>query len=200
LTVLALLHGGSMKKLLVPVLVLAAVFAFCLSAEAKKLEVLKLDKGEMFNDFHACEQNLDEKNAVKKGGVSLKVTCDGSDESGWVAELPPKRGVWDGYDILKIGIFNPGKTPVNMSIMVRPKLPCTYEERMDYNFVLRPGQNDIEMDIAGSCANNGKAMVWKDRVAMWALCFPAKPKGAEYFIQYVRAETNDEGEKKEEKK
>ena len=169
------------------------------AVSAKKLEILKFDKGETTSDNSNVEVSLAEEHSAKKGGVSEKVTRTG--DGWWVAECPPKRGIWDGFDVIKIGIFNPNKAPLSFNFVIKPKAPIAYEDRFDYSFVARPGQNDVEVELTGACTNGGKPLVLKERIAIWGMdCGETLKKGESFYLQYMRAETADEAEKEEKAK
>jgi hypothetical protein len=188
--------GRTMKKVLLAVCTLVLLVGF---SGAKKLDVLKFDKGEMPNDVNQAECSLAEEHAMKKGGVSCKVTRTG--DGWWVAECPPKRRIWDGFDVLKIGLFNPQQKPLSFNFVIKPKSPIAYEDRFDYAFVARPGQNEIEVELTGACTNGGKPLSLKDGIAIWGMdCGDAIKKGEFFFLQYMRLETADEGEKDEKAK
>ncbi len=185
-----------MKKNKILAAVLIGVFLCAATGSAKKLDILKLDKGETTNDGIKSEVSLSEEHAIKKGSVSLKVTAT-EDGGGCIAECPPKRGVWDGYDVLKIGIFNPLEEPLSFNFVIKPKSPIKYEDRSDTKLLARPGHSDLEVDLAGVSTNGGGALVLKDRIAIWSLSPSNLKKDKSYFVQYLRAYTNDELEKEE---
>jgi len=181
-----------MRKLLKFFGIIALLIALGIPAAAKKLDLLKFDKGETPNDTNACETSLAEEHPAKKGGVSLKVSISGDDW--WIGECPPKRGLLDGFDIIKFGIFNPSKEPRGLNFVIKPKSPISYEDRFDSSIVVRPGQNDLEIEITGACTNGGKPLSLKDRIAIWSLSGGFK-KGENFFFQTFKAETADEGDK-----
>ena len=186
-----------MRKITVLMSALAALLLFFAApCSGKKMDILKFDKGETTNDGVKSEVSLSDEHAFKKDGISLKVTAT-EDGGGCIAECPPKRGVWGGYDVLKIGIFNPQSEPLRFNFVIKPKSPIKYEDRYDTELIAGPGRSELEIDIAGVSTNGGRALVLTDRIAIWSLSPENLKKDSCYYVQYFKAYTNDEQEKEE---
>jgi len=186
-----------MRKIAKLFVVAAVLAVICFTASAKKLEIMKIAKGEMPNDSNGCDVTCAEEHAEKKGGVSLKVVA--SADGGYFFGQLPAKGIWDGYDVIKIGLFNAGKAPMKGMVIIKPK-GSTYESRMDYSFMAKPGDSEIEVDIAGATTNSGKAMSFKEQMGQFDICPDGVKKGDVIFVKYIRLQTTDEDEKEEKTK
>jgi hypothetical protein len=183
-----------MKKLLVVLLALVCIVTL---ASAKKMYFLNIDKGDLPGDSNGVALSLSEEHASTKGGMSLLVenTNDPLKEGCFFGECPPRKGVWDGFDVLKCDVFNPGSKPVQMSLVIKP-IPNVYEKRIDFNFLCRPGKSTMEYELAGATSNDGNAFDWKKKMGQWTWCVGGE-KGGKIYISNLRLETSDEGEKEE---
>jgi hypothetical protein len=173
--------------------VVAAAFAVSI-ADAKVFEVLKINKGEVADQCSNATINLSDKNALKKGGVSWEIEVSAPDN--FIAECPPKRGIWAGYDTMVIEYFNPNKDPISCGMVFKPTTPCEYNDRLDTTIIMRPGKGVAEIDLTGSCSNGGKPMDYSKRMAIWAMGIGLK-KGEKLYITSFRLETADEVEKRD---
>ena len=178
-----------MSKKYLAAAAVAALLFLSLPADAKKTDLLRFDKGETTNDHNGCEVSISNEYPSKDGGVSLKVTVNA--DSFYVAETPPKRGVWEGYESLNIGLFNPTKRALKFIFVIKPKSQVEYNSRMDFSFVAEPGQNNVEIKLAGSKTNGGAPMSYKERIAIWSLDAPLK-KGECFYLQYLTLDSAEE--------
>ncbi len=166
------------------------------AAQAKKMDILNFNKGETPTDGIKAEVSLSEEHALKKNAVTLKVKAT-EDGGACIAECPPKKGVWGGFDFIKLGIFNPTGKPLKFIFVIKPTTPIKYQDRYDAELLVKPGKNDLEIALTGVSTNGGGALVLKDRIAIWSLSPVAIKKDDSYFVQYFRACTQDEIEKDE---
>ena len=160
------------------------------------MDILNFNKGETSNDGIKSEISLSEEHALKQNGITLKVTAT-EDGGGCIAECPPKKGVWGGFDVIKLGIFNPSGKPLKFIFVIKPTTPIKYQDRYDAELLVKPGKNDLEIALTGVSTNGGGPLVLKDRIAIWSLSPVEIKKDASYFVQYFRAYTQDEIEKEE---
>ena len=182
-----------MKKL-----ILAASLVLCLafSAGAKKMIIINIDKGAIPDSIAGCTASLDdnEKFCGKKGGMSLKVEC-AADEGCFIAECPPKKAVWDGFDVIKYNIYNPQKGPISINMTIKSKqFGNDYNKRIDYTCMAKPGMNEIEFDITGTCANDGSIYDWKGPIGIWTIA-PGLKKGEAIYLSNFRVETAEDDSK-----
>lgn len=155
-----------MKKLM---LVSAVLFLVFCVASAKKANVMNVEKGELPNDTSSgLLINLSEEVAFSKGGVSLKVEAATypTADAVYFGEYQPKKGVWDGFDFLRFEYSNPGKTPMGLTLTVKPE-GSDYKSRLDQPLMFAPGKHAMEVELTGACSNNGTAIDWKKKIKQW---------------------------------
>jgi len=196
---LSAVKGGSMKDLRSVAGIFVLVFCMAFSANAKKTAILNVDKGETFNDYNGVEVSISEENAEKKGSMVVKLDVAKGGEGFWAGVSNPKK-IFDGYDFIRFYAFNPGKTPLPLAITVKfGSSNCKYEDRFDANFMLKPGKNNVEVEIAAACTNGGKACDWKQK-PFWYFSGPQNEKYTFYvgsiFIETAEDEKPAEKEKK----
>jgi len=185
-----------MKKISIVLSVIAIMISLTGALNAKKMVVLNTDKGELPNDNGGeVEVTLSEEHSATKGGLTLKVTASAKGK-GWIGEINPKRGVWDGYECFKVDVFNPGNKPATLNFVVKPTSGADYNERFDSPIVIRPGKSTAEVQISGANTNGGKGIDLSKKIAQWIIS-NFQPKQVLYF-QNFRLET--EGDEKEEPK
>ncbi len=183
-----------MKRLMSIAAVAALALCVSLSAGAKKMTIVNFDKGEIPDSNNGVNVSLDdnEKFCGKKGGMSMKVEVVA--EGSWVAQCPPKKAVWDGFDLVKFNIYNPGKAPMNIGLVIKSKQYMNdYNKRIDFTAMAKPGMNEMEFELTGACSNDGNLYDWKGPIYIWALS--AGNVKDVYYMSNFRVETADEGEK-----
>jgi hypothetical protein len=189
-----------MKKVL---MVLVAIACLVTAASAKKMYFMNFDKGDLPGDFGGCAMSLSEEHAATKGGMSMLVECTADktkNEPMFFGECPPRKGVWDGYDLLKFDVFNPSSKLMTMYLVIKP-VPNVYEKRIDYTFLCKPGKTSIEYELNGATSNDGSLFDWKKKIGQWSWNGGAGvEKGSKFFVTNMRLETADEGEKDNKKK
>ena len=155
------------KRILFTALMLVLSLSF--AAQAKKQAVLSLGKGELPDDVANCEVTLSEDNVEKTGDFSmlLKFTKKG----GWAGVDKPKKGGRDKFKAIHFNIFNPSDKPVEtLSFMVKgAKMTNTPENRKDWSLSLKPGKNEVKIDLGGQICNDGKTPLDLTRLLRWAL-------------------------------
>jgi len=182
-----------MKRITIAVLAIVFTVGFSGTLNAKKMNILNFDKGGMPSSKNNVEVSLAE-NKAPKGQIYLKMVPIVPGELFWCGEYQPKKAVWDGFDVLKFDYFNEDKNPVNLQIVIKPKGRETYQARFDSNIVARPGKGSVEIELIGSCGNDGNIVDWKTPVAQWNI---SGKLNAPLHIGNVTVETlEDEKDKK----
>ena len=183
------------KYLLAGLLVL---FAAGTCSAGKKMIIVNIDKGAMPDTFAGAAGSLEdnEKYCGKKGGMSLKVEINSADGGNFISECPPKQAVWAGWDLLKFNIYNPGKSVMKINFVIKPKAaPTDYNKRIDFNAQAKPGMNEMEFELTGTCTNGGELFNFKEPIAMWVLDIPEAKKGDVYYLSNMRLEMADDSGK-----
>ena len=166
-------------------LALMLVLSLSFAAQAKKQTVLSLSKGEMPDDVSNCEVTLSEDNVEKAGDFAmlLKFTKKG----GWAGVDKPKKGGWDKFKAVHINIFNPSDKQVDtLSFMIKgAKLTNTPENRKDWPITLKPGKNEVVIDLTGQICNDGKTPLDLTRLLRWALWSGSEEPEMAVYIQKI---------------
>ena len=161
------------------------VLSLSFAAQAKKQAVLSLGKGELPDDVANCEVTLSEDNVEKTGDFSmlLKFTKKG----GWAGVDKPKKGGWDNFKTININIFNPSSKSVDtLSFMVKgAKMTNTPENRKDWTIPLKPGKNEVKIDLPGQICNDGKTPLDLSRLLRWALWGNSDEPEMTVYIQKI---------------
>jgi|GEM_PF-1773768 len=148
-------------------------------ASAKRLTLIKFDKGEMYGDGtdnELVKTSLSKEKAEKGKMYSCKIEAkkrSGDSEVG--AGLPGisksagilsgKRGNWEAYDTLNIKYFLEGDKPLTMTMMIGDV--ASYEKWRYGNYVertvtFRPGENILSQDITGLSCSGGRSLDLKN--------------------------------------
>lgn len=144
------------------------------ATKAKKLYPLNISQGELFNDFgEGVEFSLSEENAVKEGGLSIKITFKSGASCGmW----NPPRSNWSDFNFLKMVWFNPNKEIVSLNFAVRDdSKKRDYSTRWDNTIVLKPGKSVITIPLQGATNNSGEPFNLKKITHWFMWCPTAKP-------------------------
>jgi hypothetical protein len=59
----------------------------------------------------------------------------------------PLLAGWDGYDVARVDVFNPQPQPVDLTVRVDDRQSVNFGSRYNDGFVLRPGNNVIELPV-----------------------------------------------------
>jgi hypothetical protein len=178
------------------VLIAAAVAVLVLPAYAKKMVVLSVDKGELFEEPNRCEQSITEEHA-KKGNMMIKVVVEdrskSESDSWWIGGSSKK--IWDGFDLLKFKAFNPQQKPLKLWLHFKfGTSSCTWDKRYCPYVTLKPGENDVEVELMGAATNDGTPVDWKQKIASYA--FTLGPKEAfTFYIGNMWLETEGDKDK-----
>jgi len=77
-------------------------------------------------------------------------------------------GDWSRFETLKVNITNNSKKIVNLDISILDdKSGSGYQGRFTTRQVLRPGFNNVEMEIGGMCSENSRALDMKKVKCFW---------------------------------
>ena len=153
-----------MKKLLFGAL--AAMFVLAAqSVDAKKLNVLNINKGELPDDS-TCPVSLSEENAEKEGEFTMKVEFD---KAGWCGFFKPKKGSWKGYTKFKLTAFNPSDKAIKeVGVCLKgAKMTNTPENRKDFKVELPVGKSEHTLVFDGVMCNDGKTPLDMSQVYIW---------------------------------
>jgi hypothetical protein len=121
-----------------------------------------------------------------KGGFSLRVEL-----------YPPQRyaGItlstvldsWEGWRWLRADFFNPSGQPIPLTLRIDDRKDCPpYADRVNHSFVLRPGMNRFELDLASVRTSGTKRPLRLDSVCHF-LFFTVEPsQPVIFFMDNVR--------------
>ena len=163
-------------------IVMAIALSLSFGAQAKKLTVLSINKGETPDDIKDCECTISEDNVEKTGDFSLLLKFT---KTGWAGVDKPKKGAWNTYKKVYFNVFNPSDKPVeDFGFMIKgAKMTDTPENRKDWMLTLKPGKNEFSLDLKGQICNDGKSTLDVSRLLRW--CFWSHSKTADITV-YVQ--------------
>jgi len=142
-------RGSGARWILVGYLLVALLP--CLQAAERKVVLLAVSKGVMPDSVpQGTQASLDEK--AELDGVCLKVVFP---KDTWFADSNLKIKDWRGYTALRFTAFNPGKKPVGLGMTIKHQGSTNYDTRVDREFALAVGKNEIDIPLTGSAKNNG---------------------------------------------
>ena len=151
-------------KVLTALLLLATTVA---GAEAKKMLLLNVGGGEMPGDAIA-KVALSEEHPQKEGGVTLKATFAGASFG-----QSHKRD-WSGYRFMKFYAFNAGDRPAGVYLATRDKDTTGWDTRGDLSFTLKPGANDVSIDLGTLKRNQNPKPMDLSSLTSWYFASDAK--------------------------
>ena len=163
----------------------------CLSvaAGAKKMNLLNPDKGQIFNTTNGCEVSLTEEHA-KKGETMIKVDLGGG---GWWAGIENPKS-FKGFDLMKFRLFNADKAPIKLAFHVKfNDYSCPWEKRFVYDFMAKPGENEIEIEILGATTVDGTPIDWGTKII--AGSFTGEAKKCTLYFGKITLETSEDSDK-----
>jgi len=208
-----------MKKYVLYLASFALLFAGCVEAaekakadegaSAKRLTLIKFDKGEMYGDGTdngSVKTSLSKEKAEKGKMYSCKIEMKkrGADAEGEVGASFPgiskasgilsgKRGNWENYDSLNIKYVLEGDKPIT-AIMMIGDAPA-YEKWRYGNYVersvtFRPGENILSMDITGLSCSGGRSLDLKS-MRGFVFWMPNRPEDVVLYIQDTYLEKDE---------
>ena len=190
-----------MKKILMVLGVAVLIAGLSTAAVAKKLIFINVDKGEMPNDITAtCDVSVDEKYASTKNGLALKVEVkpDGENKdkiSWWIGEFNPRKGIWAGYDYVRIDCFNPSKNTIPLEFSIKPVSGAGYSQSLINPLIARPGKSTLEISIAGATTMGGDAIDFTKKFKSWSLYqYNTGKAGTVLYFSNFRLETEGDEE------
>lgn len=105
------------------------------------------------------------------GGRALKIVYAPGDSAG---DRIAKVTNWKQFDALKFAAFNPGSENVNLIFTVRHKSSTNVKTRVDVPVSLKPGRNDIKINIDTMVNGDGSAPDLANVVKWYLACEPDK--------------------------
>ncbi len=164
--------------------VLALSLVLVCSAQAKKLSLLAISKGEAPDDNKRCEVSLSEDNGDKHGDFTLLLKFE---QKGWAAVDKPKKGGWSSYKTVHLNIFNPSdKALDSVAFMVKgAKMTETPDNRKDWPLALKPGKNEVVLELKGQICADGKSVLDVSHVLRWAFYNLTDTDGIVIYIQRI---------------
>ena len=154
-----------MKKLLF--VLLTAVFVLAAqSSNAKALNVLNINKGELPDDTSECQASLSEENALKEGDFTLKVEFA---KMGWCGQYTPKKASWGGFKKFKFIAFNPSDKPIkDVGVCLKgAKMSNGPENRKDFKLELPVGKSEHSLVYEGAICNDGVSPLDMSKAYIW---------------------------------
>lgn len=164
--------------------------AASVAAAGQRMVLLDVARGEMPPDALA-KVALSEEHPEKEGGVSLKVTFDGS-----FGTSNARKKDWTGFRYVKFYAFNPQDKPLPCYFAIRDKHTVGWDTRADIPFTLQPGANNVLLDLATLKRNRSDLPI--DMTAMNQWYIASETKGAVAYFGTIALES-DLGEPKEPK-
>lgn len=135
-----------MKKMLVFLLIGAAILVLTPGLYAKKLNILNISKGEMPDDSSGCQIALTEEHADKEGEFAIKLVYD---KRGWAGQINPKKGSWEGFKRLKFIVYNASDKPVkDVGVVLKgAKMSNGPDNRKDFKLEYPAGRSEQELSF-----------------------------------------------------
>jgi hypothetical protein len=169
-----------------------AILGFAFTAGAKKMSICNPSKGQIFNDISGCEVSLSEEHA-KKGEAMQKIDISG----GWYAAIANPKS-FKGFDLMKFHVFNPDAKPMKLAIHIKfNDYSCPWEKRFVYDFMVKPGENDIEVEIMGATTVDGTPIDWGTKIM--ACTITGEAKKTTLYVGNIALETQEDAEKDDSK-
>lgn len=132
-----------------------------LSAQAgRKMNVVKIQSGETFGDATA-QQSLSDKHPGSSG-ISLEVIMA---KGKMLGVFNPKLKNWSKAETLVVKAHNPSQKFLKFMLTVIPKDmkgQSRYDARSDSEFVLKPGDNTIPLELGDFVSNAGTPLDMSD--------------------------------------
>ncbi len=144
------------------------LMAASVAAAGQRMVLLDIARGEMPPDALA-KAALSEEHAEKEGGVSLKVTFEGS-----FGTSNSKKKDWTGFRFVKFQAFNPQDKPVELYLAARDKNTTGWETRADIPFTLQPGANSVSLDLTTLKRNKSDLPVDLASMNQWYIACESK--------------------------
>jgi len=171
-----------MKYLLVLVMLLGSVFA------EDKLVLLYGEDGTLMNSFSGVKQAAVEKNTRTKDVMSVEMITDFEEGKwGWCGWNNPGDFEWGDYKKFKFIVINTSKedTPeFYMNIKDFNSKPGDREDWAELPIKLKPGKNEITLDISKLETKNKERKMNKDEIKFWHFGF-RKPLKAPIYLWNV---------------
>jgi len=148
----------------IALLVLSCV-ATAVCGETGKMYITNINKGEMFNDIAGATLSLSEEHVVTKGDLSLKLLWT---KAGYAGDYTPKRSNWSGKTEVAFNAFSAADKDRKMTFVIKDD----FENRGRPNwgvisFTLKPGMNNIKLNIDGLMSQDGKRKLNLSKVSQW---------------------------------
>ncbi len=197
-----------MKKVLLFVAVAAMIFAAGTAQAAKKLPpkvIVGFETDQEFKDIYKENNGNRDYPVVKvtenvtQGKFACKLTFP--NDGDWPGlHFVKFDGNWEGYDVLKVDVFNPSTEIValNMSLcdkdsgITKEAYFGEFNRRYNASAILKPGKNTVEFELAGVTIEDKSRQVKLADVKRFALFVSPRPKDFTIFLDNVRIEQVEE--------
>ncbi|OGS19821.1 MAG: hypothetical protein A2252_08680 [Elusimicrobia bacterium RIFOXYA2_FULL_39_19] len=185
-------------KLAIMVFLLSICLVYRL--ESKNLTLLDVGNGEMASNVSDNTKLTLSDDHEGEIGTALKVTMawKAADKPwGWIG-MDIKRS-WRDFSLFKLDAFNPNEEPISLTLQIRD---CPSSEGKPFNesFILKPGKNEIEIELSGAKAQDGREIDFS-KVSSWIITGVGEmfkePKI--FYISNIRLEDGGEPRKIEKK-
>ncbi|OGS22278.1 MAG: hypothetical protein A2252_06870 [Elusimicrobia bacterium RIFOXYA2_FULL_39_19] len=172
-------------------------FGLVCTIEAKTLTVLDTENGEMPNSISDNSSATFSDEYEGEIGMALKITLVWKADDkpwGWTGVSNPKRS-WAEFDKLCFDAYNPTDEMLSLSLTIRD-MPASQGKPFDEKFVLKPGKNEIEIELSGAKSSDGHEIDFAKLVS-WAFTGVGdnfkEPKI--FYVSNIRLATSDEVKK-----
>ena len=130
------------------------------------MNILKFDKGEMFNDFSNASQALSKEHG-KDGKVCMKITYNGK---GWMGEMNPARKVWSDFSRVQFVIFNDSTSEreIRFTIKGAKEPPNAPENTSSTPLTIPPGESTQTVDLTKIICLDGKSPLDYSKIYIYA--------------------------------
>ena len=86
-----------------------------------------------------------------------------------LGEVNPRGGAWSKYNYFTLEIYNPAKRAISCSLTFKPIKGMPYNERMDKELRLVPGENIIKINLKNVKRNNRTPLDFSAPLFEWYL-------------------------------
>ena len=170
------------KKMLFAVLVFS--LALTGAARAKNLTLLAISKGEVPEDNKGCEITISEENGEKQGDFTLLLKYE---KKGWAAVSKPVKTAWGKYKTVHFNVFNPSDKPIDgIVFMVKgAKMTDAPDNRKDWPLTLKPGKNEVVLQLKNQICADGKSVLDVTRILRWSFYNMSDADGLAIYVQKI---------------